>query len=121
LKKQSNTWEDFLYQFSNPHLTVKTSKKSVDSWDITPPNPHSMKNKNPPVQTISPSDKKSKKTIDSPTTSYGKKIKKPIDNSQFPSTPIIYKPKKIQDSFHQDFPSVATKRREANGFRGKSF
>jgi hypothetical protein len=105
----------------NPHLTVKTSKKPIDPGTVTPPNPHSPKTPNPPVQTISLSDKKSKKTIDSPISSSGKKVKKPTDDSQLPPTPIDSKPKKLQDSFHQDFPLVPTKRRGANRFKGKSF
>jgi hypothetical protein len=84
LKKQSKTWEDFLYQFLNPHLIVKTSKKSIDSGTVTPPNPHSPKTPNHPIQTISLSDKNSKKIIDSPVASSSKKIKKPVDNSQLP-------------------------------------
>jgi hypothetical protein len=38
-----------------------------------------------------------------------------------PSTPIDSQPKKLQDAFHQDFPSVPTKRRGANRFKGESF
>jgi hypothetical protein len=121
LTKQSKTWDDFLYQFSNPHLTVKTRKRLVDSGVVTPPKPHSPKTPNPPVQTISLSDKKAKKIIDSPAASSGKKIKNPVDNSPLPSTPIDSKPKKLQDAFHQYFPSVPTKRRGANRFKGKSF
>jgi hypothetical protein len=59
--------------------------------------------------------------MDSLVASSGKKIKKPTDNSQLPSTPINSKPKKIQNSFHQYFPSVPTKRRGDNWFKGKSF
>jgi hypothetical protein len=97
LEKQSKTWEDFLYQFSNPRLTVKTRKRSVDSGVVTPPKPHSLKNPNALVQTISLFDKKTKKIIHYPPASSGKKIKKPAYNSPFPSTPIDSKPKKTQD------------------------
>jgi hypothetical protein len=121
LKKQRKTWDEFLYQFSNPHLTVKTNKRSVDSGVVTPSKPHSPKTPNPPTQTISLSDQKAKKIIDSPAASSGKKIKNPADNSPFPSTPVDPQPKKLQDAFQQDFPSVPTKRRGANRFKGESF
>jgi hypothetical protein len=75
LTKQSKTWDDFLYQFSNPHLTVKIRKRSVDSGVFTPPKPHSPKTPKPPVQTISLSDKKAKKIIDSPAASLVRKLK----------------------------------------------
>jgi hypothetical protein len=81
LKKRGKTWEDFLYQFLNPHFTVKTSKKSIDHGIVTPPKPHSPKKTNPPVQTISLSDKKDKKNIDSHISSSSKKFKKPTHDS----------------------------------------
>jgi hypothetical protein len=121
LTKQSKTWDNFLYQFSNPYITIKTSKRLVDSGVVTPPKPHSPKNPNPPTQTLSLFDKKDKKIIDSPEASSGKKIKKLVDNSPFPSTPIDSQPKKLQDAFHQYFPLVPTKRRGANRFKGESF
>jgi hypothetical protein len=103
LTKQGKTWDEFLYQFSNPHLTVKTSKKSIDLGTVTPSKPHSPKTPNPPTQTISLSEQKAKKIVDSPAASSGKKTKNPIDNSPFPSTPIDPQPKKLQDAFQQDF------------------
>jgi hypothetical protein len=114
LKKHGKTWDEFLYQFSNPHLTVKTSKRSVDSRVVTPPKPHSPKTQNPPTQTISLSDQKAKKIIDSLVASSGKKIKKLANNSPFPSTAVDPQPKTLHDAFHQDFPSVPIKRRGSN-------
>jgi hypothetical protein len=121
LTKQGKTWDEFLYQFSNPHLTVKTSKKSIDLGTITPYKHHSPKTPNPPTQTISLFEKKTKKIVDSPAASSGKKTKNPIDNSPFPSTPIDPQPKKLQNAFHQDFPLVPTNKRGSNQFKGESF
>jgi hypothetical protein len=103
LKKQGKTWEDFLYQFLNPHLTVKTSKKSIDPGTVTPPNPHSPKTPNPPIHPISLSDKKANK---------------PIVDPPLSTNPIGSKQKKLQDSY---FPPIPTRRRGANRFKGKSF
>jgi hypothetical protein len=121
LTKQGKTWDEFLYQFSNPNLTVKTSKRSVDLGVFTPYNPFSLNTPNPPTQTISLSNQKAKKIVDSPAASSGKKIKKTIDNSPFPSTPIDPQLKKLQDAFQKDFPLVPTNRRESNRFKGESF
>ena len=66
LRKQDITWDDFLYQFLNPHLTVKTTKKSIDSRTAIPSNPHSPKNPNPPINRIPSSAKKSKNLISYP-------------------------------------------------------
>jgi hypothetical protein len=121
LKKHGKTWDELLYQFSNPHLTVKTNKRSIYLGTATPSKPHSPKTPNPLTQTISMSEQKAKKIVDSPAASSGKKTKKPTDNSPFPSTPIDPQPKKLQDSFKQYFPLVPTNRRGANQFKGESF
>jgi hypothetical protein len=55
-------------------------------------------------------DQKAKKIVDSPTTSSGKKIENLADNSPLPSTTVDPQPKKLQDAFQKDFPSVPTKR-----------
>jgi hypothetical protein len=52
LKKQGRTWEDFLYQFMNPHLTIKMTKKSIDPGTASPSNPHSPKTPNPPIKPL---------------------------------------------------------------------
>jgi hypothetical protein len=121
LKKQSKTWDKFLYQFSNSHLTVKTSKGSIDLGVVTPSKPHSPNTPSPPTQTIFMSEKKAKKIVDSPVASSGKKTKKHVDKSPMPSTRIDPQPKKLQDSFQQDFPSVPINRRGANRFKEESF
>jgi hypothetical protein len=95
LRKQDRTWDDFLHQFLNPHLTVKMAKKSIDFGTANPSNPHSPKNTNPPINPIPSSAKKSKK---------------PIVDPQLPTTPIDSKQKKLQGSFHHDFPPIPTRR-----------
>jgi hypothetical protein len=121
LEKQGKTWDEFIYQFSNPHLTIKTSKKTLNIGTVTPSKPHSPKTPNPPTQAIPLLEKKTKKLVDTPAASSGKKTKNPIDNSPMPSTSIDPAPKKLQEAIQQDFPVVPTNRRGANQFKGGSF
>ena len=121
LTKQGKTWDEFLYQFSNPHLTVKTNKKSLDLGIVTPSKPHSPKTLNPPTQTLSMFEQKAKKLVYSLVSSSGMKTKSPIDNSPIPSTPIDPQPKKLQEAIQQDFSLVPTNRRGVNRFKGESF
>jgi hypothetical protein len=121
LKKQGKTWDEFIYQFSNPHLTIKTIKKSLDLGTVTPSKPHSPKTANPPTQAISLPEKKTKKVVDTPAASLGKKTKYPIDKSPMPSTSIDPQPKKLQEEIQQDFPVVPTNRRGDNRFKGGYF
>jgi hypothetical protein len=121
LEKQGKTWDEFIYQFSNPHLTIKTSKKTLDLGTVTPSKPHSPKTPNPPTQAIPLPEQKTKKLVDTPAASSGKKTKNPIDNSPMPSTSIDPAPKKLQEAIQQDFPVVPTNRRGANRFKGGSF
>jgi hypothetical protein len=37
LEKQEKPWDEYIYQFSNPHLTIKNSKKTLDLRTVTPP------------------------------------------------------------------------------------
>ena len=97
LTKQGKTWDEFIYQFSNPHLTIKTSKKTLDLGTVTPSKPHSPKTPNPPTQAIPLPKQKTKKLVDTPATSSSKKTKKPIDNPPIPSTSIDPAPKKLQE------------------------
>jgi hypothetical protein len=39
LEKQGKMWDEFIYQFANPHITIKTSKKTLDLGIVTPPKP----------------------------------------------------------------------------------
>jgi hypothetical protein len=112
--KQGKTWDELIYQFSNPHITIKTSKKSLDLGTITPSKPHSPKNPNPPTQSISLPEQNTKKLVDTPVASSGKKTKNHIDNYPMPSTSIDSQPKKLQEAIQQDFPVVPTNRRGAN-------
>jgi hypothetical protein len=114
LEKQGKTWDEFIYQFASPHLTIKTSKKTLDLGIVTPPKPHSPKTPNPPAQAIPLPDQKSKKFVDTPVASSGKKTKNPITNPPIPSTSIDPAPKNIQEVIQQDFPVVPTNRRGAN-------
>jgi hypothetical protein len=118
LEKWGKTWDEFIYQFSNPHIAVKTSKKTLDLGTVTPSKPHSLKTPNPPTQAISlPEQKtKTKELVDTPAVSSGKKTMKPIDNPQNPSTSIDPAPKKLQEVIQQDFSVIPTNRRGANRF-----
>jgi hypothetical protein len=121
LEKQGKTWDEFIYQFANPHLTIKTSKKTLDLRTISPSKPHSPKTPNPHDQAIPLPEQKSKKLVDTPAASSGKKTKKPIANPPMPSTSLDPTPKKIQEVIQQDFPMVPTNRRGANRFNRGSF
>jgi hypothetical protein len=43
LEKQEKTWDEFIYQFANPHITIKTIKKTLDLGTVTPPKPLMLK------------------------------------------------------------------------------
>jgi hypothetical protein len=73
LEKKGQTWNDFIYQFANPHLKIKTSKKTLDLRTISPSKPHSLKTQNPPAQAISLLEQKSKNLVDTPAASLRKK------------------------------------------------
>jgi hypothetical protein len=46
LEKQGHTWDEFIYQFANPHLIIKTSRKTLDLRTISPSkNPFSKDSK----------------------------------------------------------------------------
>jgi hypothetical protein len=64
LEKQGKTWDEFIYQFSNPHLTIKNSKKTLDLGTVTPSKPHSPKTPNPPTQAIPLPEQNTKKLVD---------------------------------------------------------
>jgi hypothetical protein len=65
LEKQEQTWDAFIYQFANPHLTIKTRKKKTsDLRNISPSKPHSPKTPHPPAQAISLPEQKSKKLVE---------------------------------------------------------
>ena len=121
LTKQGKTWDEFIYQFSNPHLTINTNKKLLDLGTANPYKPHSPKTPNPPTQDIPLLEKKTKKLVDTPAASSGKKTKNPIDNSPMPSTSIDPTPKKLQEEIQQDFPVVPINRRGSNRFKRGSF
>ena len=93
LEKQGRTLDEFIYQFSNPHLTIKTRKKTLDLGTITPSKSHSLKNPNPPTEAIHLPEQKTKKLVDTPAASSGKKTKKPIDNPPMPQHLLILHPK----------------------------
>jgi hypothetical protein len=110
-------WYEFIYQFSNPHLTIKTSNKTLDLGTVTPPKPYSPKTSNPPTQAIPLPGQKFKKIFDTLAASSGKKTKKLIANPLMPSTSNDTEPKNIQEVIQQDFPTIPTNRRGgANGF-----
>jgi hypothetical protein len=120
LEKQGQTWDAFIYQFANPHLTIKTGKKTLGLRTISPSKPRSPRTPNPPAQTISLPEQ-FKKLVDTPASSSGKKTKskdqrKPIANLQMPSISLDPTPKNLQEVIQQDFPIVPTNRRGANRF-----
>ena len=39
LSELEKTWDEFIYQFANPHLTFNTIKKTLDLGIVTPPKP----------------------------------------------------------------------------------
>jgi hypothetical protein len=121
LEKQGKTWDEFIYQFSNPHLTIKTNKKKLDLGIVTPSKPHSPKTPNPLAQDIPLPEQKTKKLVDTPAASSDKKTKKPIDKSPMPLTSIDPTPKRLQEVIQQDFPVVPTNRRGANRFKRGCF
>ena len=53
LEKQGKTWDAFIYQFANPHLTIKTIKNTLVLRTIYPSKPHSPRTSNPHTQVIS--------------------------------------------------------------------
>jgi hypothetical protein len=114
LEKHGQTWDEFIYQFANPHLTIKTRKKTLGLRTISPSIPFSPRTPNPPAQTISLPEQKSKKLIETHAASSGKNTKKPIANLHMPSISLDPTPKKLQEVIQQDFPTVPTNRRCAN-------
>jgi hypothetical protein len=121
VEKQGQTWDEFIYQFAKPHLTIKTGKKTLGLRTISPSKPHSPRTPNPPAQTISLPEKKSKKLVETPASSLGKKTKskdqrKIIANLQMPSISLDPTPKNLQEVIQQDFPTFPTNRRGYNRF-----
>jgi hypothetical protein len=116
LIKQGKIWDEFIYQFSNPHIVVKTSNKTLDLGTVTPSKPHSLKTPNPPTQSIYfPEQKtKTKELVETPAVSSGKTTMKAIDNPPNPSTSIDPTPKKLQEVIQQDFSVIPTNRRGPN-------
>jgi hypothetical protein len=99
LEKQGQTWDAFIYQFANPHLTVKTGEKPLSLKTISPSKPCSPKTPNPLSQTLSLL-KQYKKIVDIPTSSLGKNTKRkdqknPIVNPPMPSISLDPTPKKL--------------------------
>jgi hypothetical protein len=120
LEKQGQSWDSFIYQFANPHLTVKTSRKPLSLKTISPSNPHSPKTPNSLEQTPSLSEQY-QKLVDIPTSSLGKKTKnkdqkKPIVYPPMPSLSLDPTPKKPQEVMQQEFPIIHTNKRGANRF-----
>jgi hypothetical protein len=103
----------FIYQFSNPHLTVKTDKKPLSLKTISPSKPHSPRTPNPLAQTLC-LPKQYKNIVDIPTSSSGKKTKR--KDQKKPSISLDPTPKKLQELIQQEFPIIPTYRRGANRF-----
>jgi hypothetical protein len=120
LEKQGQSWDAFIYQFANPHLTVKTDKNPLSLKTISPSKPHSPKTPNSLAQTPSLPEQY-QNLVDIPTSSSGKKTKnkdqkKPIVDPPMPSFSLDPTPKNPQEVMQQDFPIIPTNKRGANRF-----
>jgi hypothetical protein len=120
LEKQGKSWDAFIYQFANPHLTVKTGKKPLSLKTISPSKPHSPRTPNSLAQTLSLPEQY-QKLVDIPTSSLGKKTKnkdqkKHIVDPSMHSFSLDPTPKNPQEVMQQDFPIIATNKRGANQF-----
>jgi hypothetical protein len=120
LEKQGKTWDAFIYQFANPHLTVKTRKNPLSLRNYLSIQASLSKNSKPPC-TNPLFAEQYKNLVDIPTSSSGKKTKrkdqnKPIVNPPMPSISLDPTPKNLQEVIQQDFPIVPTNRRGANRF-----
>jgi hypothetical protein len=120
LEKQGKTWDTFIYQFANPHLTVKTEKKTLSLKTISPSRLHSPKTPNSLAQTPS-FPEQYQKLVDIPTSSLGKNTKnkdqkKPIVDLPMPSFSLHPTPKKPHEVMQQYFPIIPTNKSGANRF-----
>jgi hypothetical protein len=120
LEKQGKNWDAFIYQFANPHFTVKTVKNPLSLKTISPSKPHSPKTPNSLAQTLSLPEQY-QKLVDIPTSSSRKKTKnkdqkKPIVDPPMPSFSLDPTPKNPQEVMQQDFPIIPTNKRGANRF-----
>jgi hypothetical protein len=118
LEKQGQTWDAFIYQFANPHLTIKTDKKPLNLKPTSPSNLRSPKTPNPLAQTLSLLEQY-KNIVDIPTSSSGKETKRkdqknPIVNPPMPSISLDPTPTNIQEVIQQDFPIIPTNKMGAN-------
>jgi hypothetical protein len=75
LEKHGKNWDAFIYQFANPHLTIRTDKKPLSLKTISPYNPRSPRTPNPLAQILS-FPKQYKKIFDIPASSWGKRTKR---------------------------------------------
>jgi hypothetical protein len=99
LEKHGQNWDSFIYQFANPHLTVKTRKKPLSLKTISPSKPLSPRTPNSLAQTLS-FPKQYQNLVDIPTSSSGLKTKrkdqkKTIVDPPMPSLSLDPTPKKI--------------------------
>jgi hypothetical protein len=109
LEKQGKNWDAFIYQFANPHLTVKTSKKPLSLKTISPSKPHSPRTPNTFSQTLSLPEQY-QKLVDILTSSLGKKTnskdqKKPIVDPQCLHSLLILHLKRSKKECNKSFPS----------------
>jgi hypothetical protein len=119
-EKQGQNWDAFIYQFANPHLTIKTDKNPLSLKTISPSKPLSPRTPNSLAQTPS-FPEQYQKLLDIPTSSSGKKTKKkdqkkPIVDPSMPSFSLDPTPRKPQEVMQQYFPIIPTNKRGANRF-----
>jgi hypothetical protein len=75
LEKQGQTWDAFIYQFANPHLTIRTNKNPLSLITVSPSKPLSPRTPNPLAPTLFLLEQY-KNLVDIPTSSSGKKTKR---------------------------------------------
>jgi hypothetical protein len=120
LEKQGQNWDAFIYQFANPHLTVKTRKMPLILKTISPSKPCSLRTPNSLAQTLS-FPEQYQKLVDIHTSSSHKKTKrkdqkKPIVDPPMPSLSLDPTPKILQEVMQKYFPIIPTNKRGANRF-----
>jgi hypothetical protein len=120
LEKQGKNWDAFIYQFANPHLTVKTGKNPLSLKTISPSKPCSPRTPKSLAQTLSLLEQY-QNLVDIPTSSSSKKTKrkdqkKPMVDPPMPSLSLDPTPKNLQEVMQQDYPIIPTNKRGANRF-----
>jgi hypothetical protein len=105
IEKEGKNWDAFIYQFANPHLTVKTSKKPLSIKTISPSKPHSPRTPNSIAQTLS-FPEQYQNLVGIHTSSSGKRTKRKYQKNRIfyppmPSLSLDPTPKNLQEVMQQ--------------------